>query len=376
LPDSRYSKGPQRTQFFEQLLERVRNTPGVEAAGAISQLPLSGYSMIGRFPVEGEPPGTPEEKHLPTPIGIVASGYFATMKIPLRQGRLFNEGDGNDRPEVALVNEAFARKYWPNENPIGKKIGAGCDKTLCRTVVGVVGDIHHEGLAQMPQPEIYTPHLQFRINNMSLVVRTKGEPMRFVSAVRDAVRTLDKDQPIALVQTLEEHVAASILQPRLITTLLGIFAALALLLAAVGVYAMMSYTIAQRTGEIGIRMALGAARSSIFRLVLRQAMRLVAAGVAIGWLLLLRVRGCSTASSLASAPPIRLPFVRPWLFSRHSGCSPPGSPHAAPLASIRSSRFAMSDRVIAACGASFQLARFSSRRPDQSRKLEAHATLL
>jgi putative ABC transport system permease protein len=282
LPSSRYSKGPQRTQFFEQLLERLRNTPGVEAAGAISQLPLSGYSMIGRFPVEGEPPGTPEEKHLPTPIGIVTSGYFAAMKIPLRQGRLFNESDANDRPEVALVNEAFARKYWPNESPIGKKIGAGCDKTLCRTVVGVVGDIHHEGLAQMPQPEIYTPHLQLRLNNMSLVVRTKGDPLRLVSAVRDAVRALDKDQPIALVQTLDEHVAASILQPRLITTLLGIFAALALLLAAVGVYAMMSYTIAQRTGEIGIRMALGAAKSSIFRLVLGQAMTLVAVGVAIG----------------------------------------------------------------------------------------------
>lgn len=283
LPDSRYTKGPQRTQFFGQLLERLRNTPGVEAAGAISQLPLSGYSMIGRFPVEGEPPGIPEEKHLPTPIGIVTSGYFAAMKIPLRQGRLFNEGDGNDRPEVALVNEAFARKYWPNENPIGKKIGAGCDgQTLCRTVVGVVGDIHHEGLAQLPQPEIYTPHLQFRLNNMSLVLRTRGEPMRLASAVREAVRALDKDQPVALVQTLDEHVAASILQPRLIATLLGIFAALALLLAAIGVYAMMSYTIAQRTGEIGIRMALGAARSSIFRLVLRQAMALVAIGVALG----------------------------------------------------------------------------------------------
>ncbi len=283
LPRSRYSKGPQRTQFFQQLLEHLQNTPGVEGVGAISQLPLSGYSMIGRFPVEGEPPKMPEEKHLPTPIGVVTPGYFAVMKIPLLQGRVFNAGDTKDRPDVALVNQAFARKYWPNENPIGKKIGAGCDgQTLCRSVVGVVGDVHHEGLAQEPQPEIYTPHLQFPLNGMSLVLRTDGDPLRFVSAVRAAVRALDKDQPIALVQTLEEHVSASILQPRLITTLLGIFAALALLLAAIGVYAMMSYTIAQRTGEIGIRMALGAARSSIFRLVLRQAMTLVTIGVAIG----------------------------------------------------------------------------------------------
>ncbi|MEP6955412.1 MAG: ABC transporter permease, partial [Chthoniobacterales bacterium] len=253
LPRSRYSKGPQRTQFFQQLLERLQDTPGVEAAGAISQLPLSGYSMIGRFPIEGESPTTPEEKHVPIPIGVVTPGYFAAMKIPLLQGRVFNAADRDGRPDVGLVNEAFARKYWPNENPIGKKIGAGCEKTLCRSVVGVVGDVRHEGLAQEPQPEVYTPHLQFPLNSMSLILRTDGDSMRFVSAVRLAVRELDKDQPIALVQTLEEHVSASILQPRLITTLLGIFAGLALLLAAVGVYAMMSYTIARRTGEIGIR---------------------------------------------------------------------------------------------------------------------------
>jgi putative ABC transport system permease protein len=281
LPSSRYGHGSQRTLFFDRLLERLQNTPGVESVGAISQLPLSGYSMTGRFAVEGQAP-IPQEKLKPIPIGVVTPGYFATMKIPLLQGRLFNTGDASDRAEVALVNAAFARKFWPNENPIGKKIGMGCLNSLCRTVVGVVGDIRHEGLAEEPQPETYAPHLQFPLNGMSLVLRAQGDPVRLVPVVRDAVRALDKDQPIALVQTLEEHVSASILQPRLITTLLGIFAALALLLAALGVYAMMSYTIARRTGEIGIRMALGARRSSIFGLVVRQAMTLVALGVAVG----------------------------------------------------------------------------------------------
>jgi putative ABC transport system permease protein len=137
-------------------------------------------------------------------------------------------------------------------------------------------------LADEPQPETYAPQPQFPLNSMSLILRTQGDPLRFVPLVRDRVRALDKDQPIALVQTLEDHVSASILQPRLITSLLGVFAGLALLLAAIGVYAMMSYTIAQRTGEIGIRMALGAMRSSIFGLVVRQAMTLVVLGVGLG----------------------------------------------------------------------------------------------
>ncbi|PZR72687.1 MAG: ABC transporter permease [Chthoniobacterales bacterium] len=282
LPRSRYGKGEQRTLFFQQLIERLQTVPGVNSIGAISQLPLSGYSMIGRFAIEGQPP-TPPEKRTPIPIGVVSPGYFAALKIPLLQGRFFTAGDAEGQAEVALVNETMARHYWPGENPLGKKIGVGCDKgEPCRTVVGVVGDIRHEGLADEPKPEVYTSHLQFPVNNMSLVLRSESDPLSLVSAVRNAVRALDKDQPIALVQTLEQHVSESILQPRLITTLLSIFAALALLLAAVGVYAMMSYTIAQRTGEIGIRMALGAARSSIFSLVLRQAMTLVAAGVVIG----------------------------------------------------------------------------------------------
>ena len=282
LPRSRYQKGEQRAQFFGQLLERVKSIPGIQSAGAISQLPLSGYSMMGRFAIEGQP--KPESgKGKPMPIGIVTPDYFTAMQIPLVYGRFFDARDAEKIPEVAIVNEAMARKFWPGENPIGKKVGAGCDgEHLCRTVVGVVGDIRHEGLANAAQPEIYMPHPQFALPSLSLVLRTTGDPLAVVSAVRAEVRALDKDQPVALVQTLEEHISQSVLQPRLMMTLLSIFAGLALVLAAVGVYAMMSYSVSQRRGEIGIRIALGALKADILRLVVGQALGLVAISLTIG----------------------------------------------------------------------------------------------
>jgi putative ABC transport system permease protein len=205
------------------------------------------------------------------------------MQIPLVKGRHFDSRDVAKMPEVAIVNESMARKFWPGENPIGKKVAAGCDEqALCRTIVGVVGDIRHEGLADEAQPEIYLPHQQFPLPSMSLVLRTAGEPLAMVAAVRGQVVALDKDQPVALVQTLEEHISQSVLQPRLLMTLLSIFAGLALALAAVGVYAMMSYSVSQRRGEIGIRIALGALKTDILRLVVGEAMWLVGMSLAIG----------------------------------------------------------------------------------------------
>jgi putative ABC transport system permease protein len=264
------------------LLERAQSIPGVHSLGAISQLPLSGYSMMGRFGIEGQPEPEPG-KGKAIPIGMVTPGYFRTMQIPLVDGRLFDERDAENMPDVAIVNESMAQKFWPGQNPIGKKVAALCNEhELCRTVVGVVGDIRHEGVGEEAQPEIYMPHRQLALPNMSLVVRTAGDPLTIVSAIRNEVRIIDKDQPVALVQTLEEHISESVLQPRLLTTLLSVFAALGLVLAAVGVYAMMSYSVSQRRGEIGIRIALGAMKADILRLVVGQAVLLVAISLTIG----------------------------------------------------------------------------------------------
>jgi predicted permease len=282
LPSSRYPKGAERLQFFGQLLERIKAIPEIKSAAAISQLPLSGYSMMGRFGIEGQPKPEPG-KGKALPIGIVTPDYFSAMQIPLTQGRFFDARDIAKMPEVAIVNESMARRFWPGQNPLGKKVGALCDgETLCRTVIGVVGDVRHEGLAEQAQPEIYVSHEQVALPNLSLVLRTNGNPMTILPAVRAEVRALDKDQPVALVQTLEEHISQSVLQPRLMMSLLSTFAAIALVLAAVGVYAMMSYSVSQRRSEIGIRIALGAMKSDILRLVVGQAVTLVGISLAIG----------------------------------------------------------------------------------------------
>ena len=282
LPRSRYKTGEERKQFFSQLLERVKTIRGIESAGAISQLPLSGYSMMGRFAIEGQPPPEPG-KGKPIPIGIITPDYFQAMQIPLIEGRFFDARDAKAMPDVMIVNEAMVKKFWPGANPLGKKIGALCDEgAVCRTVVGVVGDIRHEGVANEAQPEIYVPHQQVGMPNLSLVLRTSGNPLAVVSAVRNEVRALDKDQPVALVQTLDDHISQSVLQPRLLTMLLSTFAGLALVLAAVGVYAMMSYSVSQRRGEIGIRIALGAMKADILRLIVGHAFLLVAISLTIG----------------------------------------------------------------------------------------------
>jgi putative ABC transport system permease protein len=208
------------------------------------------------------------------------------MGIPLRQGRDFNEHDGHDAPAVIIINQAFADKHFPGESPLGKRLRPGISvepgKKPWREIVGVVGNVKHQGLRKNETPEYYLPESQMPLDSMVLVVKTTGDPRSIVSGVREEVRQMDKDLPIYNVRTMDEYMSNAVAQPRLIALLLAVFAGLALLLTAIGLYGVMSYSVAQRTHEIGIRMALGASQNNVLGLVVRQGMLLAAIGVGIG----------------------------------------------------------------------------------------------
>jgi putative ABC transport system permease protein len=263
------------------VIERVNQVEGVESASATSNLPLSGsYSMMGFVSVEGKPPVDPAKDN-PIPLGVVSSGYFETLGIPLKEGRFFAEEDDRaNAPPVAILNEAAARRFFPGEQPVGKRI-----KTASRdwrTVVGVVGDVYLIQLGREASPEIYLPYLRQPVSGMKIVARTRIEPEQMTAALRAEVMAVDKEQPIAQVKTMSARISESIAPERFYLLLFGAFAALALLLAAIGIYGVMSYSVAQRTHEIGIRQALGAAPRHVLGLVVKQAIVLSLMGIAIG----------------------------------------------------------------------------------------------
>jgi putative ABC transport system permease protein len=281
LPRSKYPKEENRAAFFKEVIERVNQLEGIESASATSNLPLSGsYSMMGFVSVEGKPPVDPAKDN-PIPLGVVSSGYFETLGIPLKAGRFFTEEDDRaNAPPVAILNEAAARRFFPGEQPVGKRI-----KTASRdwrTVVGVVGDVYLVQLGRDARPEIYMPYLRQPVSGMKIVARTRIEPEQMISALRAEVQAVDKDQPIAQVKTMSGRISESIAPERFYLLLFGAFAALALLLAAIGIYGVMSYSVAQRTREIGIRQALGAAPRHVLGLIVRQAIGLSLIGIAIG----------------------------------------------------------------------------------------------
>jgi len=283
LPARRYTDARQRADFFRQAVESARALPGVRAVGAVSALPMSGLNQSGSFNIEGRPT-LPDQ---PPPHGdrwAATHDYFRAMGIPLLRGRYFNERDTADAPGVAIIDETLARKYWPNEDPVGKRISfEGSDaEPRWREIVGVVGHVRHTGLEGESRVQYYVPHPQSPSASMFIVAQGEGDPSALPGPVRGVIRALDKDLPVYGVTTMGRLVADSLAQRRFSTLLLGVFAAVALLLAVVGLYGLLSYTVAQRRHEIGIRMALGARAADVLRLVVGQGLWLTLMGVALG----------------------------------------------------------------------------------------------
>ncbi len=283
LPYVRYS-GSRQTQFFAQAIERLNHLPGVNSASAVLPLPLDGAEIGTTFAIEGRPSA---ESNLPrASYSWVEPGYFRTVGIPLIKGRDFTPAeDLNTNPEV-IINEALARQFFPHENPIGKRIkpgiGNGYKMPPMREIVGVVGDVRQYGLTAAPGPEVYVPLAQSPLGSMNFVLRTEVDPLSMVRAVRKEMAEMDKDLPFYGVQTFSQYLGQRFAQPHFLTLLLGLFAALALGLAAVGLYGLVSYSISRRTHEIGIRVALGAERNDLLKMVLGQGLKLTLNGVAIG----------------------------------------------------------------------------------------------
>jgi putative ABC transport system permease protein len=281
LPSFKYREPNQVTAFYEQTLEKVKAIPGVESASAISDLPLSGSVHSGSFNIENRPsaPGR-DEPH--ADLRSVTPEYFETLKIPLLKGRYFTDQDTREGRPVAIIDESLARLYFPDEDPIGKRVEFQPGKPIWRDIVGVVGSVKHKGLDVDFKEKLYYPHAQVSPPTMFLAIRVANDPMSVAAAVRDAVREVDGDQPVYKIMTMEQLVGDSLTQRRLSVVLLGSFAVVALILAAVGLYGVISYSVAQRTHEIGLRMALGAPQNDIFRMVVGQGMLLTLIGTGLG----------------------------------------------------------------------------------------------
>ncbi|HEV2498393.1 MAG TPA: ABC transporter permease [Terriglobia bacterium] len=281
LPQARYKSDQQVTAFYERLLNKLRALPGVESASATEYLPLQG-NPSGAVYVEGKP--------LPKVAGLgpqvawchVMPDYFRTMHIALLQGRDFNLEDGPNSPRVAIINETMAHLFWPKENPIGKRFARDNRKPNWTTVVGVVGDVKESGLAEAALPEMYFPETQYPTLWMDIVLRTSPLPLSQSKVLRQAVHGLDPQLPVYSVDTLSQIVSRSSQQQQFEALLLGLFAAAVLALAVIGIYGVISYSVAQRTHEFGVRIALGAQKGDVLRIVVGQGFKLALAGIAIG----------------------------------------------------------------------------------------------
>ena len=283
LPTKKYATDEQMVNFYRQVIGRIETLPGVESVGATWMLPLSGQDAGSGLEIEGRPANAPSEGSRSF-FSSVTPRYFQTMGTPLLKGRDITDQDTATSPGVVVINETFARRHFPGEDPLGKRLKRGGPDQPWLTVVGIVRDVKHVSLNAEPRTEMYLSSQQFPRPFMNVVVRTANDPRNLIAAIRKEVWAVDPDQPLASVDTMQQLVTNSVAGTRFNTLLLGVFAAVAMLLAAVGIYGIMAYSVIQRTHEIGIRMALGAQTGDILKMVLGQGMILALIGVALGLL--------------------------------------------------------------------------------------------
>jgi len=282
LPPQRYAANGGATRFFEQATQQIRALPAVQSTGVISFLPFNELGAATGFTIEGRPAPPPGQPFV-ADVRVSDLGYFESMRIPLRRGRWFTERELHERSNVVIVNEALVRRYFPDQDPLGQRLSiAMTDPIVPTEIVGVVGDVRYADLTEAVRPMTYWPHPQLPYNAMTLTVRAAGNPLALSPAIARVIQALDKDQPVSDVRTMEQWMARAVTRERFSSMLLAAFGALALTLASIGIYGVMSYAVSQRQPEIGVRLALGADPRSVMRMVVLSGLKLVAVGLAIG----------------------------------------------------------------------------------------------